>query len=350
LCHLFRLPAERLGLVAEEVESPATGTLPAVGRDLESLSFMLDGLHPFDGPGLDDLVGVLRDLQRQCDADRPYDLLRRVRWHIASARAARAPGSPSLDRQLAAITGQLAVLAGKLSFRLHNLGLAEDYYSLAERIAMEIGDTSLASLAWASRSTIFSNIDYGSRDRPRSRTALALLDAAATSISPTASPQLRAWIRWHRAEELAALDEPYAAARDLDEGLRMVASASAPDEGLFANITVDSLAGYRGCCAVSLGNWIEAIPVLEEAESGGPPQPWQGSAVRIDLAAAYARQSEVDHACALLAEALDAARRTRMRAIVRRIRSVYLHTLVSQADLPEARSLDEQLSLVELSS
>jgi tetratricopeptide (TPR) repeat protein len=253
-----------------------------------------------------------------------------------------------LGRQLTAITGQLAVLAGKLSFRLHNFGLAEDYYSLADRMAMEIGDTALASLSWASRSTIFSNIDYGSGDRPRSRTALALLDAAAMSISRTASPYLGAWIRWHRAEELAALEEPYAAARNLDEGLRMVASASTRDQGLFASITVDSLAGYRGCCAVSLGNWIEAISVLEEAASGGPHLPWQDSAVRIDLAAAYARQSQVDHACALLAEALEAAHRSRMRGIVRRIRSVYLHTVVSQADLPEARFLDEQLSLVEL--
>jgi hypothetical protein len=243
----------------------------------------------------------------------------------------------------------MAVLAGKLSFRMHNIGLAEDYYSLADRIAMEIGDTSLASLAWASRSTIFSNIDYGSRDRPRSRTALALLDGAAMSVSPTASPYLRAWILWHRAEELAALGEPDAAARDLDEGLRLVASAATRDEGLFTSMTVDSLAGYRGCCAVSLENWIEAVPVLEEAASRGPALPWQDSAVRIDLAAAYARHSEVDHACTLLAEALQVAGHGRMRGIVRRIRSVYLHALASHSELAEVRHLGEQLSLVELS-
>jgi tetratricopeptide (TPR) repeat protein len=234
-----------------------------------------------------------------------------------------------------------------LSFRLHNIGLAQDYHSLADQLAQEAGDTTLASLAWASRSTIFSNVDYGSRDRPRPRTALTLLDAAARSAGGRASPQLRAWILWHRAEELAALEQPLAAARDLDNGLRAVISGPTRDDGLFASLAAGSLAGYRGCCAVSLKNWTEAIAVLEEAVSSGPP-PWQGSAVRIDLAAAYARHFEIEHACALLIQALKVAGRSRMRGIVPRIRSVHVNELAARSDLSAVRDLDQQLSLAEL--
>jgi hypothetical protein len=176
------------------------------------------------------------------------------------------------------------------------------------------------------------------------------MDAAAASLGPRASPFQRAWILWHRAEELAALGEPTAASRDLDEGLRLVASAARPGDGLFASISANSFAGYRGCCAVSLENWAEAIPVLDEAAANGLPLPWQGSAVRIDLAVAHAHRSQIDHACALLTEALLTASQFRLRGIVRRIRSVHLHELASHSREPAVVQLDEQLRLVELRS
>jgi transcriptional regulator with XRE-family HTH domain len=78
LCHLFGLPTDRLGLMKESIETGDSSEAlhlaaanPAVGAEPESVTAMLEGLHPFDGPGLDDLRAVLRDLQRQYDSASP---------------------------------------------------------------------------------------------------------------------------------------------------------------------------------------------------------------------------------------------------------------------------------------
>src|SRR5438105_6329803 len=95
LCHLFRLPTEELGFMEEDFRKPGSRKDPAqfdlaptlLGARRDSLTAMLEGLQGIDAAGLDDLSAVVHDLQRQCDSDSPHELLRRVRWHIASVRA-----------------------------------------------------------------------------------------------------------------------------------------------------------------------------------------------------------------------------------------------------------------------
>jgi hypothetical protein len=184
LPRLVREAAERLAARAglqEEEDVDRRGFLRAgaalIGsaiHDPERVASTLAVAHPFDAEGLEDLALEVEDLQRQFDISSPHDLLRRVRWHLSTANVA-VVRSPQLARRLAALTGEMAVLAGRLSFRLHNSGLAEDYFSQATLKATEVGDTSLQALAAASRSTLYSNLDYNSTDCVRSRTAVDLL-------------------------------------------------------------------------------------------------------------------------------------------------------------------------------
>jgi hypothetical protein len=53
-------------------------------------------------------------------------------------------------------TGELAILAGWLSFRLHDRGQAAVDWALAEALATNAGDQSLRAFALISRSNLFS--------------------------------------------------------------------------------------------------------------------------------------------------------------------------------------------------
>jgi hypothetical protein len=61
-----------------------------------------------------------------------------------------------------------------------------------------------------------------------------------------------------------------------------------------------------------------------------------------DLAAAYARQQEVEHACALLSQSLTVATRAGLSELVLRVQGARRH-LAPWSDESSVRELDERL-------
>jgi hypothetical protein len=135
--------------------------------------------------------------------------------------------------------------------------------------------------------------------------------------------------------------------RDQDAAARALSTAHIKGEGFFINWSVRRLDGYRGCCAVELGEWQSAVDILERtAARTSPAMISQRSAVLIDLATAYVGQGEVDHACELLTTTLQIASQVGLAEIIRRV-GVRRHDLGS-VDTPTVRRLDEQLQSVVL--
>jgi hypothetical protein len=321
----------------------SVGLAGASGMDLEGLAAVLRRLHALDAPRLGDLRVLVTKLEQDYDTTAPRLLLPVVRGNLARVRTVPAPPSERLTRELHSLTGELAVLAGRLSKRLHNLGDAESFYQQAEQLATASGDNQLRAFAIASHSALYSNIGDGGT----STLAVALLDHAENVAGPAASAYQRAWTLAHRAEEYAALKNELASQRDQDAALHVLATAPGKGEGFFVNWSERRLEGYRGCCAVELGDWTTAVDILERtAARTSPAMLSQRSAVLIDLATAYVGQEEIDHGCELLMTTLDIASQNGLTEIVRRI-GVRRREL-GPVDTPAVRRLDEQLQSIVL--
>jgi len=385
LCRLFELPADQLGLVEGEAERddepsgdwyyqvlvcellglPAevaaflrdgddpmkrrdfiaygVGLAGTSGIDLEALAAILNRLHVIDAPRLGDLRMLVTKFEQDYDTTSPRILLPLVRGNLARVRTVRPPSSDRLVRQLHSLSGELAVLAGRLSQRLHNLSDAESFYQQADQWASASGDDQLRAFALASRSALYSNIGDGGT----STLAVALLDRAETVAGPGSSAYQRAWTLAHRAEEYAALKDETASQRDQEAAARALATAQSKGEGFFVNWSVRRLEGYRGCCAVQLGDWTTAIDILERtAARTSPAMLSQRSAVLIDLATAYTGHGEIDHASELLTTTLETANQAGLAEIVRRI-GVRRRDF-GASDTPAVRRLDEQLQSIVL--
>jgi len=126
-----------------------------------------------------------------------------------------------------------------------------------------------------------------------------------------------------------------------------LATAPSKGDGFFVNWSERRLEGYRGCCAVQLGDWTTAIDILERtAARTSPAMLSQRSAVLIDLATAYTGQGEIDHAAELLTTTLETASQAGLAEIVRRI-GVRRRDF-GASDTPAVRRLDEQLQSIVL--
>jgi tetratricopeptide (TPR) repeat protein len=177
--------------------------------------------------------------------------------------------------------------------------------------------------------------------------AVALLDHAETVAGPSVSPYQRAWMLAHRAEEHAALRDRAASERDQEAAALALAGAQSRGEGFFANWSERRLEGYRGCCAVELGDWTTAVDILERtAARTNPAMLSQRSAVLIDLAAASVGQGEIDQGCELLMTALEIASQAGLAEIARRIGVQWRE--LRKVDTPAVHRLADQLQSVVL--
>jgi tetratricopeptide (TPR) repeat protein len=179
--------------------------------------------------------------------------------------------------------------------------------------------------------------------------ALNLLNAAHAAAGDSASPWLRTWLSVRRAEEHAARGDVHAAHRDLEHGDQVLATGSAPDLGFFAHWRAAPsarLSGYRGNCAQLLGDARQATLIIEDALRGVDATLVSvRSTVLADLAMAYAKEREVEHACSLLTRSLELSSDAGLVAHVQRVIGVRRH-LSRWDDAPAVAQLDEQLRRV----
>ena len=365
LCQLFELRADELGLVEEAAEAVETTdnkeddvrrrlflqylsvVTGATMLDWDRLAATLRGqLGPADRVLVDDLEAITRSYARQVETVAPGSLLPALRSHLAVLTGSVHGGQPdAVRRRLLSLTGETAVLAGRLSWLLDNRGEARRCWTLAADLGREAGDeTLIASTLGMQRvfhSTIPNRGQYGRTDR-----ALAVLDAAESRLSGTSSPYVRMMVLLSRAEDHAALGDADASQRDLEAAETSLASAAGQDDGLYARWDTARIAGYRGSCALALDRPEEASTVLEGALAAtSETLIGQRCAVVTDLATAYAMQREVEHSAALLMESVDTAERAGLGELLQRMQGARQH-LAPWAETPAVRQLDERLALV----
>lgn len=299
------------------------------------------------GPQMfDDLQALTRSHAELSHVMAPRRLLPAVRCHLAGLRKLlRDAQLAASERRLKSITGEAATLVGWLSYRLGNLDDAHLHYSLASRLARESGDGPLGAYVLVQKSYIYSSAERGG-DGGSPATALALLDEAQAAAGSRAPLFLSTWISARQAEEHAAAGDARASHQDLSRAERTLGAARTPGGGAFSPWDEARLAGFRGSCALLLGWPRQAVIALEGALVGTSASLLSPrSAVLTDCAAAYARQQELEKACALLTESLTIAGQAGLRPYVQRILGVR-HRLAFCAASPAMRQLDERLRVL----
>jgi hypothetical protein len=175
---------------------------------------------------------------------------------------------------------------------------------------------------------------------------LRLLGEAHAAAGAGSSPWLRTWLLATRAEEHATRGDTGAAHRDLDDAGHILGTATAGDDGLLAHwyeSPVARLEGYRGKCAELLGDSAEATTMIEGALGAFPASLVSCRCYAlVDLAAAYAKEEQVEHACGLLAESLDLGSEKGLAGHIQRVIGVRQY-LGRWADAAAVSDLDEQL-------
>jgi transcriptional regulator with XRE-family HTH domain len=365
LCELFDLPADELGLVEEGVEAVAptdnkeddvrrrqflqylSVVTGATMLDWERLAATLRGqLGSSDRVLVDDLEAITRSYARQVETVAPSSLLPALRSHLAVLSGSLHGGQPDdVRRRVLSLTGETALLTGRLSWLLDNRGEARRCWTLAADLGKEAGDETLVASTLGMQRVFHSTIpnrgQYGSTHR-----ALAVLDAAEERLSSTASPYVRMMVLLSRAEDHAAVGDGGSSQRDLEAAETVLAGAHGPDDGLYALWDAARIAGYRGSCALALDRPEEASTVLEGALADtSPTLIGQRCAVATDLAAAYAMQREVEHSAALLMESINTAERAGLGELLQRVQGARRH-LTRWEDAAAVRQLDERLALV----
>jgi tetratricopeptide (TPR) repeat protein len=364
LCRLFELPADELGLVEEAVEaadaadkeddvrrrqflqymSVVTG---ATMLDWDRFAAMLRGqLGPGDHVLVQDLEAITKNYARQVETVAPSSLLPALRSHLAMLTGTLHGGQGTpMRRRLLSLTGETAVLTGRVSWLLENRGEARQCWSLAADLGREAGDDTLVAEALANQRVFYSMVPnrgmYGQPDR-----ALAILDAAEAHLTPESSPYARTMVHLLRAEDHASNGDATLAERDLNAAEDALRSAGTRHDGYYAQWDEYRIAGFRGSCALALGQPEEAAVRLEKAlDNTCPTLVGQRCAVQTDLATAYAMQDEVEHSTSLLMQAVNAAERSGLGELIQRAQGARAHLQKWRND-PAVRTLDERLLFI----
>lgn len=358
LCELFEMPADELGLV-DGVDAAQTKENDVRRRqfleylavvsgatmlDWDRVGTLLNGATgAADAPLLDDLSALTRSYMRQAETLAPRSLLPALRSHLTMLTGAlQASQPPDARRRLLTMAAETAAMAGRLSHLLENRGDANAWCSYARELAQEAGDESVVALSLTLNRLQHTPIPYGNYGGDN-RKALALLDEAVSHLKPSSPPQVKIYVLASRAEDRAVSGDEVGAYRDLDRAESVLAQTPYQDSGYFLRWDAARLGGYRGSCALALHRYEEAASVLETSVKGVSPTTMpQRCAMLTDLAAAYAAQQEVEHACTLLGQSLTVSSENGLGMLIQRINGAR-QRLTPWEDASAVRRLDEQL-------
>lgn len=299
-----------------------------------------------DGRLLDDLHTLGAEYALGMHTAAPRALLPQVQRHLAIAEGLLRGGrTAEYESRLHLVAGTMSAVAGRLTFTLGNAGDANALYVAAEHHAQEAGDGPLRAYVLGQRSHLYSDLWRDGRGCIPAM-AMQLLDAAHAAAADAESPWLRTWLHVRRAEEHASRGDARATHRDLERADQLLAATGEPDRGFFAHWSTSPqarLAGYRGNCAQLLGDSREATGVIQDALDGVDESLRSvRSTIIADLAMAYAKEGETEHAAELLGRSLDLCSDTGLVAHVQRVIGVRRH--LSTCDgVPGVCHLDERI-------
>jgi transcriptional regulator with XRE-family HTH domain len=377
---LYGVPAEQLGFLNPKPASPPSGPgvdrggvaelVASGGDDMERRVFLrqlaaatggaaigsrLDGLPPepwdrlskalrkpalVDETTVADLEAVTAKhykLEERVPARR---LLGGVVEHLHTlTRFLEASQPAPLRRRLASTAGELAALAGWLSYELSCQAEARAYYNVAIEAAKEAGDRALWSCVLGYMSFMPS-----SADNPHD--ARQLLAQARDLARNSAGPTARSWLAGLEAEAQAKLGERGGSLAAVDRAEAAFAAAGHHDQPRCWIDFFDRgrLEGLKVSSYVNLRMPDDAERASRQALAAlSPTATKKRSIVLADLAIAHLQRRELDESCRLASESLDIIAETESRVGLERIESLRRRIEPWRTSRP-VRLLDERIA------
>lgn len=312
--------------------------------DPDLLDSVLEETVRVDPRVVEGLGYVARQFRKRWGREPTHVVRRQVRAHLEAILVLLDhPMGGDTRRDLEAAAATTAVFAGLVSIAVGRLDSAAVYLEIALRNAREAEDAENEAMALLFSSQLHSRI---CPPRPTGDPVMArsLLEAADQRLGRTTAPVANAWVLLRTAEEEAAADVR-AAFRLADEADRLTAAAGPiPIDGLCSRWSTDLHVAYRGNIFVLAGQPARGIPLLEAALAAFPKEMVATRPMATaDLGDAYAQLGEIDHACALLGQALAQAAAAGVADPVMRVGKVREQRLAAYAGHASVRELDEQL-------
>jgi len=214
--------------------------------------------------------------------------------------------TPGTRRLVLAAVARLAIVSSRLAFWADDRGCSGAYLSLANRLAVEVGEPRLRGTILAARAYLHSAVPLQGAVKGDAALSLSLVDEALALGSSGWSPRLRARTLGFRAEERALLGDVTGARRDLDQTLTALAQVAGPEDSDIDLAALDiastgaHLPAFVGVCSLHLGRAAEAVQVLE-----GLPAHYELE--QAACGAAHALAGDVDRGAALLCRGLEVA-------------------------------------------
>jgi hypothetical protein len=337
---------ERRDLLRRLLVGLATlGVLGEADR-LAAAAQMLAAVPP-TGAGADALAEVQRGIwlrHHLADPEELYRLLSGFGSVLRSAAEQHGGARPEFVRLYAFHDA----LAGLVAYTAGDRGIAGVHLTASRHNAQSVHDRRLEALALLWGSDLASHVQRGLAG-PSPAAVLQALKLAAT-LSAEGPAALRGYVGFRLAEEFAATGQPGAAQRALEWAREALAQ---PDsEGLFGRPwpirvsesfrgNVALLSGMPGMAEAILRPIVAGLPADARTRDGGVSS--DGIAAMGDLAAALARQGELDEACQLLGNAWELARDTSMDDRAARLRAIRLRELDGYRAAPAVVRLDERV-------
>jgi hypothetical protein len=203
----------------------------------------------------------------------------------------------SSHRELVRVAAMFGTVVGEILFNEGQFGLAQRWYNVARRAALEVGDQYLADIA-------LSGNTYLPTYSADPRGVLALV-APRLDQNPAASPAV-AWLWAFRAKAHALLNEQHAFETCIERSRR--ALDGSPDEllqpGIFSFLP-EKLAFYEARGRVELGNVTEAIAAAQRASDLYDfTETTEPALVRFEQASALVQAGEIPEACRVATTAI----------------------------------------------
>lgn len=339
-----RLAKHRQSAVRVALTINTTGTLPEIewGR--------LAGLVPQNEPHRpEDFQRSVSSLADQLDTVAPVNLMPQVHSLLGHARR-----HLERDRRadILAAACNTAIIAGWLSYNVHNRGDAKAMWSYANDLANESGSGQLRAYVLGCRSYLYSGVPRRGETWHDASIPISHLDEAITIAAGTTSPSLRAWLYARRSEEHAVTDNRPAALHDLHAAYaalgKRIPTGPTNDVPILSAWADARLARYHGSMAQLLHDYATALRILratlDDLEPAFLPQ---RAMAMTDLATIYARQEhpEPEQSASLLSAALQISEETGLIETTMRIAEARKY-LSPWRDQPFVRHLDEQLRVI----
>lgn len=244
----------------------------------------------------------------------------------------------SNQQNLCSIAGEVALIAGQMTFDVNDYASARAYYKASMEAASEGQNASLYAVALAR--TSFTYIDSGD-----SQSALAFLERANGIGQLGNNTIVRSWVKAIEAEAYANTGNLASCQQAIEAAEELSSQTQGETDQYWTGFNASRLAGYKGVCYVRLHRPDEALGALSQSlmlmnSSSTRRQP----RILTDMAMAHVQKGEIEEACHLATTALTITRQTHNVIVVPRLQRLR-KTLEPWRTTPSVMRLDEQLLL-----